>query len=295
QWDLGDLSSSLTVSPVHTYAAGTYTATLITTSNFTCSDTATATILVNALPSNIVTASGPLQFCQGDSVLLSAITGGFNYLWNTAATTQTITVSTTGNFDVTITDTLTGCSNASDLVSTTMFPTPIVFAGNDTSISLGSSYTLNAVGIGIISWAWFPNTGLNNATISNPMASPTETSTYQVIGTDINGCSDFDSITITVIADFNVTVSNLMTPNGDGYNDRWIIGNLENYPDTEVMVINREGQVMYQNANYDNNWDGTNKNGKKLSDGTYYYIIKFKDSDKLYKGSITVIRDTDRR
>jgi len=294
QWDFGDLSSSLTVSPVHNYAAGTYTATLITTSNFSCADTATATVLVNALPSNVVTASGPLQFCQGDSVLLSAVAGPYNYLWNTAANTQIISVTTSGNFDVTITDTLTGCSNASSIISTTMFPAPIVYAGNDTTLSLGNSYTLNAVGIGIVSWAWFPNTGLNNATISNPLAGPTETTTYQVIGTDINGCLDVDSITITVIADYNVTVANLMTPNGDGYNDRWIIGNLENYPDTQVMVFTREGQVIYQNDNYDNNWDGTNKYGKKLSDGTYYYTIKFKDSDKIYKGSITIIRDTDR-
>ncbi len=294
QWDFGDLSSSLTTSPVHNYAAGTYTASLVTTSNFSCADTATASVLVNALPSNVVTASGPLQFCQGDSVLLSAVAGGYNYLWNTAATTQIITVTTSGNFDVTITDTVTGCMNSSNMITTTMFPAPIVYAGNDTTISLGSSYTLNTVGIGIISWAWFPNTGLNSATVSNPMASPAVTTTYEVIGTDINGCMDNDSITITVITDFNVVVSNLMTPNGDGYNDRWIIGNLENYPDTQVLVFNREGQVLYQNDNYDNNWDGTNTYGKKLVDGTYYYAIKFKDSDKLYKGSITIIRDTNR-
>lgn len=294
QWDFGDLSSSLTVSPVHNYAAGTYTANLITTSNFACADTATATVLVNALPSNVVTASGPLQFCQGDSVLLSAVAGGYNYLWNTTATTQIISVTTSGSFDVTITDTITGCMNSSNVITTTMFPAPIVYAGNDTTISLGSSYTLNTVGIGIVSWAWFPNTGLNSATVSNPLASPAVTTTYQVIGTDINGCMDSDSIMITVITDFNVVVSNLMTPNGDGYNDRWIIGNLENYPDTEVMVFNREGQVLYKNENYDNNWDGTNTYGKKLVDGTYYYAIKFKDSDKIYKGSITIIRDTDR-
>lgn len=295
QWDFGDLNSSLTVSPVHTYdTAGTYTATLITTTNFSCADTATATVIVNALPSNIVTASGALQFCEGDTLTLSAVAGGYSYLWNTTDTTQSIFVTTTGNFDVTITDTLTGCSNASDIISTTMFPAPVVYAGNDTTISLGSSFTINAVGVGVVSWAWFPNTYLNSATVSNPAATPTETMTYEVVGTDINGCTDNDSITITVIVDYNVMVANLITPNGDGYNDRWIIGNLENYPDTQVLIFNREGQVIYQNDNYDNNWDGTNSNGKKLSDGTYYYAIKFKDNDKVYKGSVTVIRETNR-
>ncbi|MCK6650509.1 MAG: gliding motility-associated C-terminal domain-containing protein, partial [Bacteroidia bacterium] len=94
--------------------------------------------------------------------------------------------------------------------------------------------------------------------------------------------------------DYNVTVANMMTPNGDGYNDRWIIQNLENYPNTQVMVVNREGQLMFESSDYDNNWDGTNTFGKPLNDGTYYYVIKFDGSDKIYKGSITILRDTDR-
>ncbi len=295
QWEFGDNNTSLSANPTHLYgAAGTYTATLVTTSNFTCMDTATASVLVNALPSNVVTASGPLEFCDGDTLVLSAVTGGFDYLWNTSDTTSSINVTVSGNFDVTITDTLTGCSNSSDIITVTVLPTPVVFAGNDTTLSLGSSMPLNAMGAGVVTWAWFPNTGLNSASIPNPLASPTETTTYQLIGTDINGCTDEDSLTITVIVDYNVTVSNMMTPNGDGYNDRWIIQNLENYPNTQVMVVNREGQLMYESSDYDNNWDGTNKFGKPLNDGTYYYVIKFDGSDKIYKGSITILRDTDR-
>lgn len=295
QWEFGDNNTSLSANPTHVYgAAGTYTATLITTSNFSCMDTATVSVLVNALPSNVVTASGPLEFCDGDTLVLSAVTGGFDYLWNTSDTTSSINVTVSGNFDVTITDTLTGCSNASDIITVTVLPTPVVFAGNDTTLSLGSSIAINAMGAGVVTWAWFPNTGLNSASIPNPMASPVETTTYQLIGTDINGCTDEDSLTITVIADYNVTVSNMMTPNGDGYNDRWIIQNLENYPNTQVMVVNREGQLMYESSDYDNNWDGTNTFGKPLNDGTYYYVIKFDGSDKIYKGSITILRDTDR-
>ncbi len=295
QWAFGDNNTSMSTNPTNLYTtAGTFTATLITTSNFSCMDTATVFVIVNALPPNTVSASGPLEFCAGDTLVLSAAIGGYDYLWNTADTTNSINVLTSGNYDVTLTDTLTGCTNASDIIAVTVFPTPVVFAGNDTTLSLGGSISINALGAGVVSWSWFPNTGLNSASIPNPLASPIVTTTYQLIGTDVNGCTDTDSLTLTVIADYNVTVSNLMTPNGDGYNDRWIVQNLENYPNTQVMVVNREGQVIFESSNYDNNWDGTNKFGKPLNDGTYYYVIQFDGSDKIYKGSITIIRDTDR-
>jgi gliding motility-associated-like protein len=291
QWDFGDGNNSLSTSPTHLYGlAGTFNVNLVTTSNMGCLDTAIVSVLVNPLPPSNITASGPLQFCSGDSVVLTAATGGYSYIWSTADTVQSITEMTSGHYILMITDTLTGCI-AIDSAVVTVFPSPTVFAGNDTTLSLGGSVNLSATGVGIISWSWFPNTGLNSATISNPIASPVVTSTYEVVGTDSNGCTDKDSITLTVIVDYNVVVSNLMTPNGDGYNDRWIIQNIENYPNTNVTVINREGQIVMQNSSYDNNWDGSNKYGKTLPDGTYYYIIKFEGSDKLYKGSITILKE----
>ena len=118
------------------------------------------------------------------------------------------------------------------------------------------------------------------------------TTTYTLTGTDANGCTAVDSMVVTVLFDFNVTISNIMTPNGDGFNDRWVIQNIENYPDTKVLVVNREGQEVFSSDSYDNNWDGTSsKSATGLPDGTYYYIIQFKDSDKIYKGAITILKE----
>jgi gliding motility-associated-like protein len=294
QWDFGDGTNSLAVNPTHAYGlAGTYNVSLMTTSNLGCLDTATASVIINTVPSNVITASGPLEFCSGDSVILSAATGTYDYMWSTSDTTQSITVMTSGTYVVIVTDTVTGCF-ASGMETVNVLPSPVVFAGNDTTVSLGSTVTLNAMGAGVVSWSWFPNTGLNNPNISNPDASPIETTTYQLIGTDVNGCTDQDSIIVTVIVDFNVTVSNLMTPNEDGYNDRWIIQNVENYPNTKVVVVNREGQTVYSSDSYDNNFDGKNTYGKTLPDGTYYYVIQFEGSDKVYKGAITILRQSNK-
>lgn len=294
QWDFGDGINSLSVNPTHTYGvSGTYNVSLLTTSDLGCLDTATATVLINAVPVNIITASGPLEFCSGDSVILSAATGTYNYMWSTSDTTQSITVMTSGTYVVIVTDTVTGCF-ASGIEVVNVLSSPVVFAGNDTTVSLGSTVTLNAIGADVISWSWFPNTGLNNPNVPNPDASPIVTTTYLLTGTDANGCTDIDSMVVTVIVDFNVTISNLMTPNEDGYNDRWVIQNVENYPNSKVVVVNREGQTVYSSDSYDNNFDGKNTYGKTLPDGTYYYVVQFEGSDKVYKGAITILRQSNK-
>jgi gliding motility-associated-like protein len=293
QWDFGDGTNSLSVNPTHTYpAAGTYNASLLTTSNLGCLDTAMVTVMVNALPSNLITASGPLQFCSGDSVILSAATGPYSYMWSTSDTTQSITVMTAGNYAVVISDTITGCSS-SNMETVTVLPSPVVFAGNDVAISLGNSVQLTAQGAGVFTWDWTPGTNLNDSTISNPLATPVVTTTYVVTGTDNNGCTDKDSLIVTVNADFNLGVSNILTPNGDGYNDTWIIQNIENYLGTKVMVVNRDGQTVFSSDSYDNTWAGTFQ-GKTMPDGTYYYVIQMEGSDKLYKGAITILREGNR-
>jgi gliding motility-associated-like protein len=85
------------------------------------------------------------------------------------------------------------------------------------------------------------------------------------------GCSSdtveyvFDLETCPVI-DF---ISNIFTPNGDGTNDFFHILNLERFPGSELSVYNRWGKKVYENLDYANNWDG-----KNVSEGVYYYILK---------------------
>jgi gliding motility-associated-like protein len=52
--------------------------------------------------------------------------------------------------------------------------------------------------------------------------------------------------------------------------------------------MNREGEIVYESDSYDNSWGGTYK-GKLLPDATYYYVLKFADSDKVYKGAVTIL------
>jgi gliding motility-associated-like protein len=75
-----------------------------------------------------------------------------------------------------------------------------------------------------------------------------------------------------------------ITPNDDGKNDVWIIRGIEDYPDNEVLIFNRWGDIIDSFAGYDNkdvSWKGNNKNNERVPDGTYYYIIKIKDYGTL--------------
>ncbi len=162
-------------------------------------------------------------------------------------------------------------------------------AQTDTTISLGSSVSVFADGG--VNYAWFPNYNASDTTAQTMTVSPLETTQYNVIVYDVNGCMDTAVVLITVIRDYNVQISNVLTPNGDGYNDYWYIGNIENYPQNEVTIFNRFGKVLYTKTGYNNEWDGT-YNGNKLPDGTYFYVIKFTDSNISFKGDINIINST---
>jgi gliding motility-associated-like protein len=89
----------------------------------------------------------------------------------------------------------------------------------------------------------------------------------------------------------NLAANNIITPNGDGRNDTWVIKNIENYPNNTVKIMDKSGNVIYNKRGYTNDWNGTYGNGP-LAQGTYYYIVDFGgDSGLLFRGFITVVRD----
>ncbi len=83
-------------------------------------------------------------------------------------------------------------------------------------------------------------------------------------------------------------IMNLFTPNGDGYNDSWVVNDPNIVPPTKVHVYNRSGKLIYSNINYQNTWDGQYE-GNPLPQATYYYIIE-DASGQIFKGGITIIR-----
>ena len=94
-------------------------------------------------------------------------------------------------------------------------------------------------------------------------------------------------MTVQVSEDYEVKISNFLSPNGDGKNDVWFIENIDSYT-ADVVVVNGYGKAVYQSSDYTNDWGGDN-NGTPLPNGTYYYVIKLNGGDKVFKGALTIL------
>lgn len=81
--------------------------------------------------------------------------------------------------------------------------------------------------------------------------------------------NNHSSIQQTEVFPAYVFIPNVITPNGDGKNDKFIVLGLGRYPNTEISIFNRWDNLVYHSSNYNNDWDGSG-----LNTGTYYYVIK---------------------
>jgi gliding motility-associated-like protein len=86
----------------------------------------------------------------------------------------------------------------------------------------------------------------------------------------------------------NIKIPNTFTPNNDGINDFWEIGDLQYYSNCTVEIYNRYGQQVYHSHGYGQAWDGT-YNNQQLPVGTYYYIINLNDKAQTKLSGYVVI------
>ncbi|WP_419800600.1 gliding motility-associated C-terminal domain-containing protein [Mucilaginibacter sp.] len=215
-------------------------------------------------------------------------TGTINYHIGSNTTglaTITITVKDNGGTlyggNDTFTQTLTIQVNA--------LPDVLISSNQSMEISKGTTVNLTATGGQGYTWPGATDvvSGQNTATLT---VRPKTNTTYKVTATNAAGCSSAQTITITVKDDYQLVANNVITPNGDGKNDTWVIKNIDYYPNNIVKVFDKAGRLVYQKHGYTNDWNGT-YNNSPLTEGTYYYIIDFGAGLGLFKGYITIIRD----
>ncbi len=183
-WNNGVTDNPLTVSPSVT---ATYT---ITGTDQGCSASATSTVTVNPAPT--VAVNSP-TICAGDAAILTA-TGASGYLWSTGETTDNISVSPVSVTTYTVTGTDLGCS-ATVTSTVTVNQTTVTLLPTAAAICEGASVALSASGA--TTYAWSPATGLSSTSGNSVAANPVVTTTYTITGTD-NGCTDDETITVTV-------------------------------------------------------------------------------------------------
>lgn len=204
QWDFnnGQISNIQNPLPQAYPKAGHYIIQLKGTNSTGCYDTASADLYIYPLPT--VLAGADTTICLGQSVLLQGTGNSISYTWlppsnsslscsNCQNTLATPSVTTT--YFVQGTSAL-GCNAIDTVVVTVNQPVTVNVSPSD-SVCIGQSVQIIASGAAIYNWT--PASGLSNSKIANPMASPTTTTNYQVIGSDNKYCFfDTGYVNITV-------------------------------------------------------------------------------------------------
>ncbi len=294
------LSNPDVIQPIATPALTTTYSVTATYPGTPCAAEAQVTITI--APPLAVTASSFVQACNS-GINFSVTPSGpeYSYQWtgpdgfNDSLPNPYITGAVptdNGIYSVTVVQTATGCNGEG---TTTVFINPIsnTLLTNITpnqTISYGSSVQLNADNAQYY-W-WLPNDGsLNNRNINNPIATPTQNTTYTVYGSDSTGCMDSAKITIDVIYD-SITIPSAFTPNGDGLNDIFRPIGMKYQKLVSFSIYNRWGQQIFYTASKEQGWDGT-FNGTLQDLGTYQYVIIValdNGDNRMFKGTVTLIR-----
>ena len=178
--------------------------------------------------------------------------------------------------------------------------TPIINldAGSDVTIDEGEQVQLNAIASTTGTFQWTPSNGLNSSTLGNPIANPVETTTYLVSFTSDEGCTVEDLITIFVNPLPDDETKYGFSPDGDGINEFWEIDGIENYPNNDVQIYNRWGDLVFEIHNYNNTSNvfrgeanrKTTIGGGDLPEGTYFFKIHINEVNNLRTEGFVVLK-----
>jgi gliding motility-associated-like protein len=273
-------------------AAGTYDILVTDANGCTTTDSYTLTDPEAIAITETITA----QSCGNlDGAISIAVTGGDNnytYAWTpNGEATSSISGLAASTYGVTVTDG-NGCIGTGAFTVIISGNLPVDASPNVTTISAGGSVDLTVTGA--TDYTWTPSTGLSCTTCSDPTATPNESTTYIVTGTDATGCSGSDTVLVIVENTCaEVYVPTIFSPNGEGPMEN---ENLCVYGDCieemNLRIFNRWGEMVFETTEQGTCWDGT-FNGKEMMTGNYVYTIYVKLTNNYEKFKNTFSRSFD--
>ena len=110
---------------------------------------------------------------------------------------------------------------------------------------------------------------------------------------DLNNQCDSAMVTVD-LKDPSFVLPQLISPNGDGINDQFVITGLSAYPQSSLTIYSRSGEIVFQSEDYQNEWDGIQNTGANahclVSAGIYYYLFHPGGTARIIKGFIYIAR-----
>ncbi|HTL10602.1 MAG TPA: gliding motility-associated C-terminal domain-containing protein, partial [Chitinophagaceae bacterium] len=244
---------------------------------------ASDSIQVKTFTSPLPKIIGNTWICRGQPTELNA--GNFSsYLWQDGSQQQFLTVSDTGYYHVSVTDTH-HCSAVADLHIATVQELPAHFLPPDTSVCAGFFTVISALR-SYNKYVW--STGETGASIKVSQAGR-----YQLKVMNEKGCVGVDScLVVSKDCEAKIWFPNAFTPNGDGNNDIFRLkfpGHAANY---HLEIFNRWGQRIFNSNDPSAGWNG-DTSGQKQPAGVYIWMVHWSSLDGVAqqkKGSVVLIR-----
>lgn len=250
-------------------SGGNYTVTVIDALG--CASTQTVTIAEPSaiVLSEIVVDSDCANPTGAIDITSTGGSGTLSYAWDSGQTTEDLSGISAGTYTLTVSD-ANGCSTQGTYIVDQTGGLIINVTPSQALIEAGESVQLNATGAQ--DYTWTPSASLSCSTCSDPIATPTLTTNYTVIGVDANGCSGQTTVLITVslnCTDFFVPTA--FSPDGNSVNDLLCVyGNC--ISELNYAVYDRWGKQLFQTADPVECWDGT-VNGTLVQSGVYVYKV----------------------
>lgn len=208
----------------------------------------------------------------------------FLYLWQDGSTSESFEVTSPGTYSVTVAiDQNSPCIEEFEVVVSKFQPE---FLGADQEFCDFEDIGVNVPPDGTSlshQYKWTMD-GQNINVTGNMFAQKYITVGTHTVKVEVdNGCTD----EVTFISkDCQLTIPNIITPNGDGANDKFVVDGLDNFTNSTLIIYNRWGKKIYESNNYQSDW-----NGENFADGTYYFVlVTYEGEEKEYRGSLTIMR-----
>lgn len=239
-------------------------------------------------------------FCPNQGLTTLSTIGGNSYQWFmdgvpiAGATNQSYQTNQSGTFSVQVD--LGNCQASGSIELDSLGFSSSIDVLDENSIDIESGETLVATVTTSATnpeFVWYFNDSIISGATSNSYEA-TEIGNYKVEITQTTGCVVTNEFVFSVNVPFNpfpevANIPNLISPNGDGINDKWVIPQAYvSGTDSEITIMNNHGKVVFNTKDYQNDWPQEEINLTSINK-VYYYIIITPDKEPE-KGSISIVK-----
>jgi gliding motility-associated-like protein len=298
-WIITETLSNTTITGNTTTASftnlvvGTYS--FFVTNNDGCTSPTTGNISINPQPQTppAPTGNSPQIFCAEENATVADLeVNGNAIIWYTAAIGGIViepTVLLVNNGNYFASQTVGGCESTNRLAVLSQINSVVIDTISTKTPTCGLSdgfiEVLASGGDAPYTYTW--NTGQSGELINS-----INNGTYTVTVIDMNSC--VSNLSLSLSCEFS-EIPEIITPNGNGENETWVIGLSEAFPQMDVKIYNRWGNKVFSASPYLDDWDGKANVGFKVGDeylpsGTYFYIIDLKNGEKPKSGYIELVK-----